>query len=85
MKVLANQFPSIKMIWLVSTSLMLSVISSYRALSKDPPGKFQLGSFIKSYPAIVVSVANFSASFFQRATVFVRLCTLSHNEGFVGS
>ena len=83
--VFANQFPSIKMMWLVSTVLILSVMSSYRFLSNVPPGKFQLGSLIKSYPAMVVSVANFSASFFQSATVLVLLCTLSQSEGFVGS
>ena len=55
--VFANQLPSMNMMWLVSTDRILSVISSYNVRNNVPPGKFQLGSLIKSYPAIVVSVA----------------------------
>src|SRR5688572_13778422 len=92
---LPQQFPSMKIMWLVSTVRISAMSSLYNCLSGPfvfslqplifAPPNDQLGSLMRSYPAIIGSFTYRSANFFQSAFVFVRLAASSHSEGFVAS
>src|SRR5512141_695740 len=85
-KSVAYQLPSIKTMWLVSTSRMALVIEPYKVRSGTFPGpRSRAVSFRRSYPPIHCLEAYRSASFFQRSTVRDWFVALSQREGYAGS